>query len=288
MSGGGGSSKSTQTVQNYSPAEARRRAKVMDEAERIYGQSQAIGPYPGAEVTPFSGATLAGQQSMLDAGNMANQSAQQMQQGLQYGLTGAMDVDNNPYFQSALAATLRPYETALTQGLQQVGSTAQQQGAYGGGRHGVAEALAFDKAATNMGDVAARMGSDAYNQGQDTFARTLALGPQTLQSFGQGGQYQSAVGAQQENLGQQQADYDAASRLWDINAPWMPLENYANIVFGAGSSQSKTTGKADAPARNPIMGAMGGAMAGYAMGAQIGSIGGPMGAIAGGILGALF
>ena len=47
-----------------------------------------------------------------------------------------------------------------------------------------------------MGDVAAQMGSEAYGRGQDTFARTLALAPSTIQSFGQGAQMQSAVGAQ--------------------------------------------------------------------------------------------
>ena len=236
MSGGG---KSTSTTMNYSPEEAARRTQVMDEASRIYQATQGqVGSYPGAVPVGVDAATLSGQQSLLQAAQQANAASPLLAQSLQYGLTGAMDVSNNPYFQSALEASLRPLQTQMTQGLQQVGSAAQQAGAYGGGRHGIAEALSFEKGMQSMGDVAAQMGNEAYRSGQDTFARTLALAPSTIQSFGQGAQMESAVGAQRENLAQEQEAYQAAIREWQINAPWMPLEKYANIVFNGGSSQS--------------------------------------------------
>lgn len=286
MSSGRGSSRSTQTVQNYSPEEAARRAELMAEAERVYNATKGqLGAYPGASPVGFDPATLSGQQSLLGAGSLANMTNPMLYGGLQYGLTGAMDVQNNPYFQGALEASLRPLGSQLTQGLQQVGSAAQSAGAYGGGRHGVAEALSFDKAAQAMGDVTARMGSEAYAQGQDTFARTLALAPQTMQAYGTGGQFQSAVGAQRENLAQQMEDYLAQARMWELNKRWMPLENYANIVYGGGGSQSTSTATSSTP-RNPLQGAVGGAMAGYGMAGMLG-FSGPIGMAAGAVLGAL-
>ena len=283
MSGGG---KSTSTTLNYSPEEAARRTQVMDEASRIYQATKGqVGSYPGAVPVGADAATLAGQQHLLQAAQQANALNPLLAQSLQYGLTGAMDVSNNPYFQSALEASLRPLQTQMTQGLQQVGSAAQQAGAYGGGRHGIAEALSFEKGMQSMGDVAAQMGNKAYLSGQDTFARTLAFAPSTIKSFGQGAQMESAVGAQRENLAQEQEAYRAAIREWQLNAPWMPLEQYANIVFNGGSSQS--TASSSTP-RNPL-GAMGGAMAGYGLATMAPALGvtGPAGMAAGAILGAL-
>ena len=283
MSGGG---KSTSTTLNYSPEEAARRTQVMDEASRIYQATKGqVGSYPGAVPVGADAATLAGQQHLLQAAQQANALNPLLAQSLQYGLTGAMDVGNNPYFQSALEASLRPLQTQMTQGLQQVGSAAQQAGAYGGGRHGIAEALSFEKGMQSMGDVAAQMGNAAYRSGQDTFARTLVLAPSTIRSFGQGAQMESAVGAQRENLAQEQEAYRAAIREWQLNAPWMPLEKYANIVFNGGSSQSTTSSSTP---RNPL-GAMGGAMAGYGLATMAPALGvtGPVGMAAGAILGAL-
>ena len=284
MSGGG---KSTSTTLNYSPEEAARRTQVMDEASRIYQATKGqVNSYPGAVPVRADVATLSGQQNLLQAAQQANALNPLLTQSLQYGLTGAMDVNNNPYFQSALEASLRPLQTQMTQGLQQVGSAAQQAGAYGGGRHGIAEALSFEKGMQSMGDVAAQMGNEAYRSGQDTFARTLALAPSTIQSFGQGAQMESAVGAQRENLAQEQEAYQAAIREWQLNAPWMPLEQYANIVFNGGSSQS--TASSSTP-RNPLMGAVGGGMAGYGLATMAPALGvtGPAGMAAGAILGAL-
>lgn len=284
MSGGG---KSTSTTLNYSPEEAARRSQVMDEASRIYQATKGqVNSYPGAVPVGADAATLSGQQNLLQAAQQANALNPLLAQSLQYGLTGAMDVGNNPYFQSALEASMRPLQTQMTQGLQQVGSAAQQAGAYGGGRHGIAEALSFQKGMQSMGDVAAQMGNEAYARGQDTFARTLALAPSTIQSFGQGAQMQSAVGAQRENIAQEQEAYQAAIREWQIKAPWMPLEQYANIVFNGGSSQS--TASSSTP-RNPLMGAIGGGMAGYGLATMAPALGvtGPVGMAAGAILGAL-
>jgi hypothetical protein len=66
----------------------------------------------------------------------------------------------------------------------------------------------------------------------------------------------------------------------------MPLEQYANIVFNGGSSQSTATSSTP---RNPLMGAVGGGMAGYGLATMAPALGvtGPVGMVTGAILGAL-
>lgn len=294
MSGGGGGSKSTTVSQNYSPEEAARRAQVMGEAQNIYNQTApqyAQSGYPGSQPVPFDYYSLAGQGSALQASDMAARNAGQLAQGLNYGLTTAMDVNNNPYLANTVNAAMGRIQNKYTDPngvLANIRGGAEAAGQYGGSRQGVAEGIAAREYSQALGDTAAQMYSDAYNKGQDTFARTLATAPSVMQSYTLPAQWESAVGAQREGLAQAMEDYNAAQRDWQLNSQWAPLERYANVVYGGGGSQgtSKTTGAG--AQRNPLMGAVGGGMAGWALGAATGmQYGGPYGAAAGAILGAL-
>jgi hypothetical protein len=265
----------------------------MKEAEAIYAQTKGQyqpGTYPGSQVVPFDSATLQGQTSALNAANQAAQTNAQLNSGLSYGLSGAMDVNNNPYLAKSVDAALQRVTNKYTDPngvLAQIRSGAQNAGQYGGSRQGVAEGIAAREYSQALGDTASQMYSDAYNKGQDTFARTLATAPSAMQSYMLPAQWQSAVGSQREGLAQALEDYSAAGREWDLNAPWTPLEAYANVVYGGGGSQSvnKTSGGARS---NPLLGAVGGGLTGYSLGAALPAIGGPYGAAAGAILGALF
>lgn len=288
MSGGGGSTKSTSTTQNYSPEEAARRAQVMDQAQSIYNQTKGSyqpGTYPGAQPVPFDYWSLTGQGSAITASDMAQASNQQAQQGLTYGLTQAMDVNNNPYLQRAVDSALGRVQNTYTDPggvMSQIRTGAENAGQYGGSRQGVAEGIAARELQRSLGDTAAQMYTDAYNKGQDTFVRSLGLAPQVIQNYATPSVLQSQVGQQREGLAQAMEDYNAAARAWDFNAPWTPLENYANIVYGGGGSQSTSTAKMPTQQRNPLTGAVGGGLAGWSM-----SGGNPFGAAAGAILGAI-
>lgn len=291
---GGGSGGGKSVTQNYSPEEAKRRTKVMDEAEQIYNRTSgqiASSPFPGAQVVPFSPETLAAQQWGTD---FATQSMPGINQGLAdamgYGLNGAMDVQNNSYLGSAIDAAVRPITNDYLDPNGVYGQLRRdeiQNGGYGtSSRDALARGVAGGRYAQTVGDTAARMSSDAYISGQDTFARTLGLAPGIVQTMQTPLNLLSGVGAQRENLKQMEEDYAANARMWDLNAEWTPLQNWANIVFGTGPNSSSTS--TSGPGRNPIGGAVGGAMSGFALGSQIGSVGGPMGAVGGAILGALF
>jgi hypothetical protein len=49
------------------------------------------------------------------------------------------------------------------------------------------------------------------------------------------------VGAQMEGLAQEEAAYLANQNMWNLNAPWAPLQNYANIVYGGASPSTTST-----------------------------------------------
>ncbi len=294
--GGSGGGSTTSTTQNYSPAEAARRTKVMDEAERIYNATSgqiSQSPYPGSQVIPFSPETEASQQY---ATNLATSTLPQMNQMMmdatQFGLSDVLDVNSNPYLSSAIDAAVRPIAQDYLDPngvFSRMRGEAVQQGGYGtSSRQALAEGIAAGRYAQTIGDTAAKMSSDGYMAGLDTFTKVLGLTPSTISAMQAPVNLLSAVGAQKENLAQLQEDYEANSRLWDMNAEWTPLQNWANIVFGAGSGGSTSTSSGGMPQRNPITGAVGGAMTGYALGSQIGAIGGPAGAVGGAILGALF
>lgn len=290
MSGGGGSdSTTTATTQNYSPEEAAQRAKVQEEASRIYGAtapSISGAAYPGAQVQPFSATTIAAQDLAIQNAGTQQQGFQQAMQGFDYGMTGAMDVQNNPYLQSAITAAIRPVTQQYVDPggvLSSIRTNATDAGQFGGIRQGMAEGIAAGRYSQNAMDLAGTMASSAYDKGQDTFSRTLALAPQTLGLGNQAPSTLSGVGAQQEGLGQEQAAYDANARLWGLNAPWAPLQNYASIVYGGSNPSTLTTSEGAQPQSGGARGALQGAASGAMMGSAVGMpwLGAGVGALAG-------
>lgn len=316
---GGGSSTNTTTQVNYSPEEAARRTQVMDESTRVYnataGQAQAMG-YPGSAPVGYTDDTYGAQQMVRNNVNQtaydvgmgreyqantrntlpqtmnqqavnnawSNYQQQLMGQSVQYGLNGAMDVQNNPYLASAMRAAVRPItESYMDPGgvMSGIRTNAENTGQYGGSRQGIAEGIAAGRYASAVEDAVSKMGSEAYKQGQETYAKTLGAvndwskagtanttaNAQYAQNLAEAAQAQAAttnqlndtyqnaannlsgVGAQNENLAQQWADYAANQRLWQLNSQWLPLQNYASLVYGTGgqgttaSSNYSTAGR---------------------------------------------
>lgn len=277
MSGGGsGGGSSTTTQQNYSPEEAARRAQIMGEAERIYNQtapSMSSASYPGEQPGPFSAPSIAAQNLAVHQAGQQQIGSHLANQAMEYGLTGAMDVQNNPYLQSAITAALRPMTQQYVDPggvLSSIRTNATDSGQFGGVRQGVAEGIAAGRYTQNASDMAGKMASAAYDKGQDTFARTLALAPQTMGLNNMPVSTLSGVGAQQED------------------APWALLQNYANIVYGGANPSTSSVSIADAAKKSRSQGALGGAASGAAIGtAFMPGAGTAIGAVAGGILGAL-
>lgn len=313
----GGSQSTTSTNINYSPEEAARRSQVMDEATRVYNQTAGTissAGYPGPVPVGASADTTAAQQmtrntaaqgaqGVAGATGFQNQANTQLgatqyavgadnawnsgingltAQAVQYGLNGAMDVQNNPYLQQAMQAAITPITQSYVDPggvMSGIRTNAANAGQYGGSRQGIAEGVAAGRYAQAIGDATAKIGSDAYAKGQDIYSKTLGLLPQwqgannsniqansgaltaatnaaqtnaqtvdQLQQTGlTGANAVSAVGAQNENLAQQWQDYLANQRSWELNSQWAPLQNYAGIVYGNGASGTSSTSSTSAP-----------------------------------------
>lgn len=254
--GGGGGGNNTTTSVNYSPEEAAQRAQVMGEATKIYGASApsiSAAGYPGAKPVSFSPETVSAQRLAVQNAAAAQDQINTLNQSVNYGLTGAMDVQNNPYLEQAMQAAIRTNTNNFTDPggvLSQLRTGAQDAGQFGGSRAGIAEGVATGRLNQTNADTVASMGSAAYDKGLDTMTKTMMFAPQALEAGMTPVNWLSGVGAQKENLGSEQANYEAAARMWGLNAPWAPLQNYANIVFGGASpgttSESSTTsGKRD-------------------------------------------
>jgi hypothetical protein len=218
----------------------------MNEATKIYNGTKgqlSNSAYPGSKVAGLSNDTLVAQQVARANAGGAQQAVGQLSQGINYGLNGAMDVGNNKYLQDAIQAATRQNNQNFSDAggtLSQIRTGAESAGQYGGSRQGIAEGLAASRLAQTNADTTATMMSDAYNQGQNTFSKTLAAIPSSMEAYSAPSSVLSAVGAQNENYQQQLNDYNAASQLWNLNSQWTPLQNYANIVFG-GTGNGTTT-----------------------------------------------
>lgn len=251
MSGGGGgdtTSTGTTTSINYSPEESARRSQVMDEATRIYGatnQQMTNSAYPGAAPAPFSPESQVAQSLAVQNAASAQDSVGQINRGVQYGLTNAMDVRNNPYLMEAMKAATRGIDQSYTDAggvMSGIRTDATNTGQYGGSRQGIAEGIASGRHDQAVGDAVAKIATDGYNKGQDTFAKTLTFAPQAIEASNIPVNMLSSVGAQKENLATEQANYLANQRLWGLNSPWAGLQNYASIVYGGANPSTSSSG----------------------------------------------
>lgn len=294
--GGGrrGGGHTTSITQNYSPEEAARRALVMDEARLIYDANKnRVGAYPGARPIQPTQETLAAENYLraLVPGQVQNVAS--LNNAVNFGLADVLDVNRNPYMQGAIQAGIRPItQSYLDPGgvMGQIRQGAIEAGGVGGSRQGVAEGIAAGRYAQAIGDTAAKMANEQYGMGLNTFEKTMMFAPSAMQAGVIPAQTLANVGANIEGRLADQEAWEEQRKLWEINSPWMPLQNYANIVYGGGSAGSTTRGTV--PGRTTgqqLLGGLTGAAAGAGLaGAMYGSFtaAGPVGwALAG--LGAL-
>jgi hypothetical protein len=270
---------------------------VQQAAKSIYDKTSgtiASSPYPGSQVAPLSGDTLAAQNFMKQFANTsAPQLNQLMANATTFGLGDVLNPASNPGLQGSINAAVRPITESYTDPggvFSQIRTGAIGDGGYGRNtRQGIAEGIAAGRYADAVGDATSKITNENYQAGLDTFTKVLGLSPSTEQAMLTPAQLQSSVGAQNETQQQLLNDYASQAKQWELNADWLPLQNWANIVYGGSSPGSTATSTGGNASRSsPLMGAMGGAMSGWALGSSIGSIGGPMGAIGGAILGGLF
>jgi hypothetical protein len=97
-----------------------------------------------------------------------------------------------------------------------------------------------------IGDTSARVANEGYGQGLTAMGRAQAMAPQFAQMATLPSSLLGQVGQMYDTQAQRYEDYNAAERQWGLNASWLPLQNYANIVYGGASPGTTTTGTSDA------------------------------------------
>jgi hypothetical protein len=267
---GGGRGTTTQTVQNYSPEEVARRTQLQDEAKRIYeANKDQYGVYPGSPPVQPASETLAAENYLraIVPGQIRN--VEDIQKATRFGLSDVLYPGSNPALQQTINATIRPItESYMDPGgvFSQIRTGAMDAGQFGGSRQGIAEGVAAGRYANAIGDAAAKVATEGYNKGLDTFSRTLAFAPSAMQTSMVPAQTLASVGASIEGRGAEQAAFEEAQRLWQLNAPWLPLQNYANLIYGGGSSGQTVSGNVPGPTTaQRLMGGLGGAAAGASL-----------------------
>jgi hypothetical protein len=204
----------------------------------------------------------------------------------------------NPFEQQVIDTSLRDLESARQRATQQMGQQAMAAKAFGGSRHGVAEALTAGEYGKQAGSMVSNLRNQGYQQAlQLAQAQQLANQSAGLQGaqfrlgaagqLGQMGQGQTAadmlaaqslmgLGGARQQFAQQQMD---ASRNLGLERLGIMQSALGLQMPGMGGTTTATT-PGQTTYSNPASGALGGALAGYSM-----FPGTPYGAIAGGLLG---
>ena len=189
------------------------------------------------------------------------------------GLTGPMTTAQttaymSPYQQAVIDATLGEFDIQAQKGLTGIGTAAVGAGAFGGGRHGIAEAEYQTQSDRNRAALQANLLQQGYQQAaslrQQDLANQLGIG-----------QFQSTLGGGAQNLAQQQiaglgtlgagqqayaqAQADAARQATQTAAyePYQRLGTYGAGVSSLISGYPAQYGQASTPSASPLQTALG-------------------------------
>lgn len=249
---------------------------VFDEANRLRQN-----PIENFQGQTFAGATAndtAAQQYLQNFATGAAQSATSNAIGaLDFGLN-APNLASNPYVQDYVTAATNPlYERLTEEALPAIRSGANLAGQAGSSRQALAEGLAIRGTQRAAGETSANILNDAYGKGLDTYAKTLALTPQTVDAGTLPARYLGAAGEQQRAF-EQMAINDAMQKFnFDQYEPYQRLGMYKDFItgnYGGTTTQKTETGSS---------GFLGKALGGISTGAGVfgalggGSLGGALG-----------
>jgi hypothetical protein len=169
-----------------------------------------------------------------------------------------LTAESNPYLQSAIdAANRQTQKSFLRDVAPAISSQAQLQGAYGGSRHGVAQAIAADDNLQRQADVASMMSLQNLENEKARQMQAGGLLQQAMAMRGRPGSPGESAESVLMRIGdwqqrQDQAALEAGAQKWGMNspieqynaqAPWNNIQNMAGVLTGANAfgSQSGTS-----------------------------------------------
>ena len=183
------------------------------------------------------------------------------------GITGAptqaqLDAYMNPFQQSVIDATMAELNKQGQLAESQLATEAQQAGAFGGSRFGVAQAELGENLQDARARALAQLNLQNFGQAQAGFANEMErqrLAAQDVSNL-------LGIGGLEQQFAQQQADIARQNQLQQIMQPYQQLGFYGDILQGAPTSQ-QVLSIAQAPSVSPLQQAIGtgiGAISGIA------------------------
>lgn len=287
--GSGGGESRTVTTQELSPEQQQLLSLVIPEARKFV--SKPPQQFPGSAIAPFTPNQLGAQQGALSQafGGNVGQVSDAAAQAQQFALGPVLFPESNPALRAATQAAIRPITEQFTQSvLPNIRQGAITAGGFGGSRQGIAEGLASQAFARQVGDTSAQIQSEAFGQGLDLFGRALFAAPGTAQLGLLPTQIQEAVGLQQQQQ-QQRLLTEEAQRF--VNAQLIPFaaaQDVAGLAFGFPGGPATSTTSSTGAGTSPVQNALGGAAAGASIGSIIPGVGTGVGAGLGALAGLLF
>ena len=243
-----------------------RKLGLMDKAVDI--AKGKFDPYqptiPTQQVAPFT-------QQQLDAQNLVSQGIGGYQQYLDRANVLAGKATDPTAYQDFL----NPYQSYVTQGIEdqfakaqnQAAAQAAQTGAFGTEREGIQRAELQSQQAQAVGQSLAQGYGQAQQMAQQTYGqaadRQAALGAQQQGLAGQDINTLLQTGGRQQQLGQQAFDADYRQQLQQMYEPYQRLGFVSDIYQGMPTSASSLT-MATTPQANPMSQAIGMGITGLA------------------------
>lgn len=208
-------------------------------------QKMASSKMPEKLSAGFTPAQLQAQQAQLDLSEILGPQMANSMTALNQGFN-AMNLENNPYFAGAVQAAINPMVRNFErQTMPRISLNSLANSGYGSSRQGIAEGIAMSDLNQQIGEVSSSMANDAYQKGQDTMVRSLALAPTTYQSMLLPSAIQENVGSQQQAMEQQFLN-DALTK-WNFNRSkeMDSLMQYAQLLQGNFGGTSTTNATQD-------------------------------------------
>lgn len=243
------------------------------DAQSIYKQG-APGFFPGQTVAGMSGYSRDAFDAMANRARGGNPLMGQAQGEVGRILSGDyLDPNNNPGFQGALSAAVRPITDAFrNEVMPGIDSSFSAAGRYGSGAQTQAYSDANQDLARGIGDVSSNMAFNNYGMERGNMMNALGMAPGFAAN-----DYKdiSMLGLAGQGLeGYDQRLIDAERERYDYNAnkdmSW--LSNYIGLLGGAPGPSSTSTVKTPAP--NPWVTAAGLGLQGASMLGGFGGLGG--------------
>lgn len=287
MSSGGGTETTAEPWTGAQPGLIGWDTSLLPQAQVTFEQQMADNvPYTG-QLAARPGETLLQAQDVTLG--LAGQVPGQAQPVTQYGqdvLAGEyLSAESNPYLQSYMQSAIDPLQQSLMEEIMPgIRGEAISAGGYGGSRQGIAEGQAIDAYLQEAGAITSQMSAEAYEAERARQMAAPGVVAQGMQLELMQPELMGQVGMQQQAA--QQAILDEQYALWQMaqQQPWVPLQEYANILLpsaGLGGVQTST------PEANPLGGALGGAATGAAIGSAVPVVGTAIGAGVGAVGGYL-